>query len=65
MTEPVFRENQTESDLHILLTALIRHGDPKLIRAAEVNLRSLLKQARIAAVPWQNRPPGHVEPPSD
>ncbi len=65
MTERNFRGNQTERDLHALLTALLRHGDPKLIRAAEVNLRSLLKQARTATVPWQNRLPGHFEPPSD
>lgn len=33
--------------------------------AAEVNLRSLLKQSRQATVPRQSRPPGHFEPPSD
>ena len=48
-----------------LLTSLLRHGEPKLLRAAEVNLRSLLKQARTSTVPWQNRPSGHFEPPND
>ena len=61
----ILQENQTGQDLYALLTALLRHGDAKLIRAAEVNLRSLLKQARTADVPWQSRPPGHFEPPSD
>jgi hypothetical protein len=30
-----------------------------------VNLRSLVKQAKQATIPWQNRPSGHFEPPSD
>jgi transcriptional regulator with XRE-family HTH domain len=51
--------------LYALLTALLEQGDAKLIRAAEVNLKSLLKQARQTALPWQSRPPGHFEPPSD
>ena len=51
--------------LYTLLTALLESGDPKLIQAAEVNLKSLLKQARQTALPWQSRPPGHFEPPSD
>jgi DNA-binding XRE family transcriptional regulator len=54
-----------ERTLYVLLTSLIQHGDPKLLRAAEVSLRSLVKQCRHAAVPWQERPPGHFEPPSD
>ena len=65
VTEPVLQGNQAGRDLYGLLTALLRHGDAKLIRAAEVNLRSLLKQARTASIPWQSRPPGHFEPPSD
>ena len=56
------RDNRS---LYALLTALLEAGDPKLIRAAEVNLKSLLKQARQTALPWQSRPPGHFEPPSD
>src|SRR5262249_49110146 len=48
-----------------LLKAIMQSGEPKLLRAAEVNLRSLVKQAKQATVPWQNRPSGHFEPPSD
>jgi len=54
-----------DRELYVLLTALLQAGDPKLIRAAEVNLRSLIKQAKQASVPWGSRPPGHFEPPSD
>lgn len=65
VTERILRGNQTERDLYVLLTSLLRCGEPKHLRAAEINLRSLLKQARTATVPWQSRPPGHFEPPSD
>jgi transcriptional regulator with XRE-family HTH domain len=51
--------------LYALLTAVLQGGDPKLIRAAEMSLRSLAKQSRQATVPWQSRPPGHFEPPTD
>ena len=51
--------------LYALLTALLANGDSKLIRAAEVNLRSLLKQCRQTALPWESRAPWHFEPPSD
>lgn len=54
-----------DRSLYVLLTALIHSGDPKLLRAAEVSLRSLVKQSKQATVPWQSRPPGHFEPPSD
>ncbi|CAE6786130.1 HTH cro/C1-type domain-containing protein [Nitrospira defluvii] len=54
-----------ERTLYVLLTALIQSGEPKLLRAAEVSLRSLVKQSKQATVPWQSRPPGHFEPPSD
>jgi hypothetical protein len=54
-----------DRSLYVLLTALMQAGDPKLLRAAEVSLRSLVKQARQATVPWQQHPPGHFEPPSD
>ena len=54
-----------ERELYVLLTRLLQAGDPKLIRAAEVSLRSLVKQAKQATVPWGSRPPGHFEPPSD
>lgn len=65
VTEQILRGSQAERDLYVLLTALLRHGEPKLLRAAEVNLRSLLKQAKTTTVPWQSRPSGHFEPPSD
>lgn len=51
--------------LFVLLAALMQSEDPKLLRAAEVSLRSLVKQSKQATVPWQSRPPGHFEPPSD
>ena len=54
-----------DRSLYVLLTALLHSGDPKLLRAAEVSLRSLVKQSKQATVPWQSRPPGHFEPPSD
>ena len=65
VTERILHGNQADQDLYVLLTSLLRHGEPKLLRAAEVNLRSLLKQARTATVPWKSRPSGHFEPPSD
>lgn len=65
VTERILQGNNTDRELYVLLTSLLRHGEPKLLRAAEVNLRSLLKQARTATVPWQTRPSGHFEPPSD
>ena len=54
-----------DRSLYVLLTALMQSDDPKLLRAAEVSLRSLVKQSKQATVPWQSRPPGHFEPPSD
>ncbi|RMH35312.1 MAG: XRE family transcriptional regulator [Nitrospirae bacterium] len=61
----VWRGFREQEELYLQLAALIHHGDPKLIRAAAINLQSLLKQARTAALPWQSRPSGHFEPPSD
>ncbi|TKB81847.1 MAG: helix-turn-helix transcriptional regulator [Nitrospira sp.] len=51
--------------LFVLLTALLQSGEPKLLTAAEASLRSLVRQARRSSVPWQSRPSGHFEPPSD
>ena len=65
VTERILYGSRVNQDLYVLLTSLLRHGEPKLIRAAEVNLRSLLKQVRTDMVPWQSRPSGHFEPPSD
>ncbi len=56
---------QGERELYVLLTAILQSGDSKLVRAAEASLRSLAKQARQATLPWQSRPSGHFEPPSD
>jgi transcriptional regulator with XRE-family HTH domain len=61
----ILKGSRGDRSLYTLLTALLQTGDAKLIRAAEVNLRSLLKQSRQAALPWQSRPSGHFEPPSD
>lgn len=63
--ERILLASRQDRELYVLLTRLLDSADPKLIRAAEVSLRSLVKQAKQATVPWQNRPPGHFEPPSD
>lgn len=67
--DPLFariREGSRDNrSLYLLLTALLERGDAKLLRAAELSLKSLLKQCRQAALPWQSRAPGHFEPPSD
>ena len=65
VVERILRAAQSERELFALLAALLRSGDPKLLRAAELSLRSLVKQSKQATVPWQSRPPGHFEPPSD
>lgn len=65
VSERILTATKLERELYVLLTALLQNGDPKLLRAAEVNLKSLLKQARKAALPWQHRSPGHFEPPND
>jgi transcriptional regulator with XRE-family HTH domain len=63
--ERILLGTHIDRELYILLTALLRSGDPKLLRAAEVSLRSLVKQSKQATLPWQNRQPGNFEPPSD
>jgi transcriptional regulator with XRE-family HTH domain len=63
--ERILIGTQADRTLFVLLTSLLQHGDPRLIRAAEINLRSLVKQCRQTTVPWESRPPGHFEPPSD
>ena len=65
VTERVLLASRHARNLYVLLTALLQSGDPKLIIAAEVSLRSLVKQSKQATVPWQSSPPGHFEPPSD
>jgi transcriptional regulator with XRE-family HTH domain len=65
VTERILAGSRMDRSLYVLLTAIMQSGEPKLLRAAEVNLRSLVKQAKQASIPWQNRPSGHFEPPSD
>lgn len=65
ITERMLCGAQQDRELYLLLTSLLQEGDPKLLRAAEANLRSLVKQARRSTIPWQSRPSGHFEPPSD
>lgn len=63
--ERILRGRRRDRALYALLTALLQSEDEKLIRAAEVSLRSLLKQSRTAPLPWQNRRPGNFDPPAD
>ena len=63
--ERMIQVRHEHPELFVLLTNLVHHGDPKLIRAAHVNLQSLSKQIRATTLPWGSRPPGHFEPPSD
>jgi transcriptional regulator with XRE-family HTH domain len=65
VTERILCAARQDRELYALLTAVLQAGDPKLVRAAEASLRSLAKQAKQPSVPWQSRPPGHFEPPSD
>ena len=65
VTDRILAGSHTDRSLYVLLTTLIQGGDPKLLRAAEMSLRSLVKQSRQATVPWQQRLSGHFEPPSD
>ncbi|MEY4703855.1 MAG: hypothetical protein RL042_38 [Nitrospirota bacterium] len=65
VTERILAGSRMDRSLYVLLTAIVQSGEPKLLRAVEVNLRSLVKQAKQATIPWQNRPSGHFEPPSD
>ncbi len=65
VTERILAGSRMDRSLYVLLTALIQSAEPKLLRAAEMSLRSLVKQSKQTTVPWQNRPSGHFEPPSD
>lgn len=65
VTDRILAGSRADRSLFVLLTTLMQAGDPKLLRAAEMSLRSLVKQSRHATVPWQQRPSGHFEPPSD
>ena len=63
--EQVLRVAGRDPEMYVLLTAILQSADPKLVRAAEASLRSLAKQSKQPTVPWQSRPSGHFEPPSD
>ena len=65
VTVRILTASRLDRTLFVLLTTLMQAGDPKLLRAAEVSLLSLVKQSRQTTVPWQQRPSGHFEPPSD
>ena len=65
VTDRILAGSRADRSLFVLLTTLMQAGDPKLLRAAEMSLRSLAKQSRQATVPWQQRLSGHFEPPSD
>lgn len=65
VTERILAGFRTDRSLYVLLTTLMQSGDPRFLRAAEMSLRSLVKQSRETSVPWQQRPSGHFEPPSD
>jgi transcriptional regulator with XRE-family HTH domain len=65
VTERILAGSRMDRSLYVMLTALIQSGEPKLLRAAEMSLKSLVKQSKQSTVPWQNRPSGHFEPPSD
>jgi transcriptional regulator with XRE-family HTH domain len=65
ITERILTGSRMDRSLYVMLTALIQSGEPKLIRAAEMSLKSLVKQSKQSTVPWQNRPSGHFEPTSD
>jgi transcriptional regulator with XRE-family HTH domain len=65
ITERILTSSRMDRSLYVMLTALIQSGEPKLLRAAEMSLKSLVKQSKHSTVPWQNRPSGHFEPPND
>ncbi len=65
VTERILAASKMDRSLFVMLTALIQSSEPRLLRAAETSLKSLVKQSRQSTVPWLNRPSGHFEPPSD
>ena len=65
VTDRILTGSRMDRTLYVLLTTLMQGGETKLLRAAEMSLRSLVKQSKQATVPWQQRPSGHFEPPSD
>lgn len=65
VTAQILSAKRDAQALFGLLAQLIQSAEPKLVRAAEVNLKSLVRQIPRATVPWASRPPGHFEPPAD
>jgi transcriptional regulator with XRE-family HTH domain len=65
VTEQILKAQSNKRELFALLATLIVHGDSKQLRAAELNLRSLIKETRRSPIPWENRQPGNFEPPND
>jgi transcriptional regulator with XRE-family HTH domain len=65
VTERILAASQTERTLFALVAQLVSAAEPRLVRAAKVSLLSLVKQIPKTTVPWESRPPGHFEPPSD
>ena len=65
VTEQILRAKHQRQELFYLLSALIEHGDPRLLQAAEANLKSLIKETHRSPIPWANRQPGNFDPPSD
>lgn len=65
VTEHILRAKQQGRELFFLLSSIIEHGDPRLLRAVETNLRSLVKETQRSPIPWANRQPGNFDPPSD
>jgi len=63
--EQILRAQPGGRNLFHLLSVLIQNGEEKHLRAAEVNLRSLIKQTRASLIPWENRQPGNFDPPND
>ena len=61
ITERILTGSRMDRSLYVMLTALIQSGEPKLLRAAEMSLKSLVKQSKQSTVPWQNRPSGHFD----
>jgi transcriptional regulator with XRE-family HTH domain len=65
VTERILAASHMERTLFALVAQLVSAAEPRLVRAAEVSLLSLVKQIPRTTVPWESRPPGHFEPPSD
>ncbi len=65
VTQHILLAKRADRQLFHLLATLVEHGDPKLLRAAETNLRSLVKETRRPMIPWASKRPGNFDPPDD